>query len=277
MTQLAVRQNGGEMDIQTLGAVLVKSGFFADTREQAQAIVKVLAGRELGFGPIASMQGVYIVKANLVGAAIQRSGKYGYEIVTLTDDECELHFYSTADPRKRADGFTSRFTIEDAKKAGILSENYRKFPRNMLFSRALTNGARWYCPEVFNGPIYTPEEMGAEVDHEGEVVALPAIEARTVDTSTGEILDAEPAPMPQSMAIPPREQAPTLLPAEAATQARSSLHERYDRLLTAAAAHGIPLTPWAVQPGWTDATLTEKGIALKAKVDEAKAKQGAAA
>jgi hypothetical protein len=198
MTQLAARQNGGEMDIQTLGAVLVKSGFFADTREQAQAIVKVLAGRELGFGPIASMQGVYIVKgrvtlsANLVGAAIQRSGKYGYEIVTLTDDECELHFYSTADPRKRADGFTSRFTIEDAKKAGILSENYRKFPRNMLFSRALTNGARWYCPEVFNGPIYTPDELGAETDDEGDVVALPTVETRPdVDTSTGEIIEAD--------------------------------------------------------------------------------------
>jgi hypothetical protein len=84
-------------------------------------------------------------------------------------------------------------------------------------------------------------------------------------------------PMPQAAAIPPKQAAPTLLPAEAATQARSALHERYDRLLTAAAGYGIPLTPWAVQPGWTDATLTEKGIALKAKVDEAKAKQGAAA
>lgn len=33
----------------------------------------------------------------------------------------------------------------------------------MLLSRALTNGARWYCPDVFNGPIYTPEELSVDV------------------------------------------------------------------------------------------------------------------
>jgi hypothetical protein len=99
---------------------------------------------------------------------------------------------------------------------------------------------------------------------------------RIVDTPQEPRRKQDPTPMPQAAAIPPK-QAPTLLPAEAATQARSALHERYDRLLTAAAGYGIPLTPWAVQPGWTDATLTEKGIALKALVDEAKAKQGAAA
>ena len=82
-----------DMSLETLGQVMVKSGFFSDTRDAAQAIVKILAGQELGFGPIASMQGVYIVKgktslsANLVGAAIKRSGRYDYRIIKLDGNE----------------------------------------------------------------------------------------------------------------------------------------------------------------------------------------------
>lgn len=189
MTDLAIHT---DISTQELGAIFVKSGFFQDTKEQAQAVVKILAGQEMGFGPIASMQGVYIVKgrvsyaANLIAAAIQRSGKYGYEIVDLSNEKCTLHFYSRSDPRAQADGFTSTFTIQDAQQAGLLSENYKKFPRNMLFSRALTNGARWYCPEIFNGPVYTPDELGASVDDEGQVIDVGS---HRVDTMSGEVVE----------------------------------------------------------------------------------------
>src|SRR5262249_56671466 len=47
-------------DLQNLGQIFVKSGFFADIKDAAQAIVKVMAGSELGFPPIASMTGVYL-------------------------------------------------------------------------------------------------------------------------------------------------------------------------------------------------------------------------
>lgn len=178
----------GGMDLPTLGSVLVKSGFFQDTREQAQAIVKVLAGAELGFGPIASMQGVYIVKnrvtlsANLVGAAIQKSGKYRFRVVRLDGDGCEIDFYEGSQKIG-----TSTFTHDDAKNADLLSnQTYKKFPRNMLYARALTNGARWYCPEVFNGPIYTPDELGEDVDEEGAPIAVSSYGPTNV--VTGEIV-----------------------------------------------------------------------------------------
>jgi hypothetical protein len=41
----------------------------------------------------------------------------------------------------------------------------------MLFARAMSNGVRWYCPDVTNGnAVYTPEELGAEVDEDGNVI-----------------------------------------------------------------------------------------------------------
>ena len=29
----------------------------------------------------------------------------------------------------------------------------------MLFARAMSNGVKWYTPDVFAGPVYVPEEM----------------------------------------------------------------------------------------------------------------------
>lgn len=160
-------------DLRTLGEVYAKSGFFSDTRDAAQAIVKIMAGQELGFGPIASMTGVYIVKgrvslsANLIAAAIKRSGRYNYRVREHGDEACEIEFFEHGQSAG-----TSRFTAADAKRAG--TQNMDKFPRNMLFARAMSNGAKWYCADIFGGPVYTPDELGARVDGEtGEVIEIP--------------------------------------------------------------------------------------------------------
>lgn len=161
-----------DLDLMTLGGVLAKSGFFTDSKSEAQAIVKVLAGQELGFGPVASMTGIFIVKgrvtlsANLMAAAVKRSGKYNYRIVEHTDTECALEFFEDGESVG-----VSKFTKQDAAKAKLSGDNWTKYPRNMLFARAMSNGAKFYCPDIFGGPIYTPDELGAEIDGEnGEIV-----------------------------------------------------------------------------------------------------------
>lgn len=180
-SNLPARQaNGGVVipqDPITLGNVLAASGFFADSKQGAQAAVKVMAGQELGFGPIASMTGIYIVKgrvtlsANLMAAAIKRHPAYTFRVKEHSADNCVIDFIEDGEVIG-----TSAFSMDDAKVAGLAgSETYKKFPKNMLYARALSNGAKWYCPDVFGGgPIYTPDELGAEVDGEtGEVVREP--------------------------------------------------------------------------------------------------------
>lgn len=172
---LAIRD---DIPLMELGNVLAKSGYFTDAKDAAQAIVKVLAGREMGFGPIASMTGIYIVKgkpsmgANLIAAAVKRSGRYDYRVKEHTDDVCAIEFYERVDGKREMIG-VSTFTIKDARKAQ--TQNLDKYPRNMLFARAMSNGAKWYCADVFGGPVYTPDELGA-----------------TVDGETGEVLDGGP-------------------------------------------------------------------------------------
>lgn len=174
---LAIRT---EMDLKDLGTVLSKSGYFTDTRDAAQAIVKVLAGREIGIGAVASMTGIYIVNgkpslgANLIAAVVKRSGRYTYRVRRLDNTVCEIEFFE-----KLADKFescgASVFTIEDARKAG--TKNIDKYPRNMLFARAMSNGAKWYCADVFAGGVYTPDELGADVEYtdDGDIKVIDVV------------------------------------------------------------------------------------------------------
>ncbi len=180
-------------DVMTLAAVLTKSGYFQDARDAAQAVVKVLAGQELGFGPIASMTGIYIVKgrvslsANLIAASVKR-GKYNYRVTELTDTACKIDFYEGKEKVGE-----SAFSMEDAKAAGLaFGDNYKKFPRNMLFARAMSNGAKWFCADVFGGPVYTPDELGATVDGEtGEMTARPKDDPTIPDIDPGFTLKAD--------------------------------------------------------------------------------------
>ncbi len=159
---------------QRLGKLLAASGYFADVKDQAQAAVKVLAGDELGIPPIASMTGIYIVKgkiqlgATLIASRIRAHG-YDYRILFFDTTKCVIEFHGRLDSAgNRAALGESSFTIADAIAAGIKSDMYAKYPRNMLFSRAISNGAKWFTPDVFSGiPVYAEGEL-AEVSEESE-------------------------------------------------------------------------------------------------------------
>lgn len=196
-------------DLARVGDVFVRSGFFADTRDAAQAIVKVMAGQELGFAPIASMTGVYIVKgkvslsANLIAAAVKRSGRYTFRVRKHDAQVCEIEFFELDKSGNKESIGVSSFSMKEAREGQINMDwdkhsngwkekaTWKNFPRNMLYARAMSNGAKWYCPDVFGGPVYTPDELGA-----------------TIDGETGEVIDIEPAnhtpaaPAPAQIAAP---------------------------------------------------------------------------
>lgn len=164
-------------DTMQLGKVLAESGFFQDIRSASQAVVKVIAGRELGIGAVASMTGINIIQgrvalsANLIAALVKRSGRYNYRVLEHTDTVCKIEYFEIMAGKWAMVGVSS-FTADDARKAG--TKNMDKFPRNMLFARAMSNGAKWYCADIFGGPVYTPEELGAQVDEDGDVIDTTA-------------------------------------------------------------------------------------------------------
>jgi hypothetical protein len=151
-------QKHNATEVMALGKAFAESGMFPDIKSAAQAIVKIQAGAELGIGPFQSMSGIHIISgkptigAGVMASMVKASGKYNYKVTEQTEKICSIEFFEGKDLIG-----TSTFTIEDAKKAG--TKNLDKFPRNMLFARAMSNGVKWYTPDVFAGPVYVPEEM----------------------------------------------------------------------------------------------------------------------
>ena len=145
-------------DAISIGETFYKSGMFADIKSAQQAVVKIMAGAEMGISPFQAMSGIHIIQgkptigAGLMASRVKASGKYNYKVLEMTDKVCSIEFTEGGQPIG-----TSAFTIEDAKKAG--TKNIDRFPRNMLFARAMSNGVRWFCPDIYEGPVYVPEEM----------------------------------------------------------------------------------------------------------------------
>ena len=169
-----------------LATAFAASGYFPDVRKISQAIVKIIAGQELGLGPIASVNGIHFIEgaltpgSNVMASLVKRSGIYDYRVLELTDLSCTVRFL-----RKIETGEwepfepDSVFTISDAKRAGLVKprSGWEKYPRNMLFARAMSNGFRWHTPQLAGGfPLYDPSEFGSVVEGEyteGEEVEYP--------------------------------------------------------------------------------------------------------
>ena len=174
-------------DLMSTAKLFAESGMFSDAKQVAQAFVKIQAGAELGIPPFASMSGVHIILgkptigAGLMASRVKASGKYDYQVLENTELVCRIEFLQG----KKSIGI-SEFTIEQAKKAQ--TKNIDKFPKNMLFARAMSNGVKFFCPDVFSGPVYVPEEMNGvedttytEVPNEPEQAATPTAEYIKLD------------------------------------------------------------------------------------------------
>ena len=180
-------------ELYRVGKMLALSGYFdakgnSDTAI-AQIATKILAGREMGYPPFASVQGIHIIQgrpaisANLMASAVKAHPMYDYRVRMMTDKECSIEFFQRNGDKWESLG-VSTFNESDARKAG--TKNMDKFARNMLFARAMSNGVRWFTPDCFSGnTVYVPEELGATVDGDGNVID---VDYRSVDKVTGEVL-----------------------------------------------------------------------------------------
>jgi hypothetical protein len=179
-TQVSTVQQINTTDIMNISKAFYESGMFTDIKSIAQAMVKISAGQEIGIPPFAAMTGIHIIQgkptigAGLIASRLKGSGKYDYRVVEASEKVCSIDFF-----QGNTKIGNSTFTIEDARKA--LTKNIDKFPKNMLFARAISNGVKWYCPDIFSGPVYVPEEM--------QVVTTEEATHIEVDTTIDEIIN----------------------------------------------------------------------------------------
>lgn len=175
MTDLATTNN--LIDFERLGSILHASGMFPDSKDEAQCAAKLVIGHGLGLTPYDSMtlhiiQGKINLGANIMAAAIKRSAKYDYK-AQCTNEEAVITFYNMqerdAEGRPTVIG-TSVFTMDDAIRAGIASGmNWKKYPQDMLFARAISRGYRQNCPDALgdtSAPVYVESHGETEIPRE---------------------------------------------------------------------------------------------------------------
>ena len=160
-------------DVRSMGEIFVKSGFFKDARDASQAIVKILLGRELGLSPVIAMTSIHIVEgkpelsANLLASLVKQSARYDYRVRETSNTACTIDFIQDGEVVGE-----STFLIDDAKRARIYREggSWTRYPKAMLFARAMSQGVRAHCPDVGTGcPMYTPgEQSGFDEPPEGD-------------------------------------------------------------------------------------------------------------
>ena len=113
-------------DLARMAEMFAKSGYFKDSKDAAQAGVRILCGLESGFGAFAAMTGVHVIQgkptfgANLMAVAIKRSGRYNYRVAEHSDKLCRIEFFELWGGKWEPAGESS-FSIEDAQRAGLMN------------------------------------------------------------------------------------------------------------------------------------------------------------
>lgn len=172
-------------DIRSIADIFHQSGLFRDVQSTAQAFVKIMAGNELGIGAFASMRNVYIIKGNttlsagLMASKVKAHPKYNYQIKHLDKKGCIISFFELINDKWEHVGDSS-FDESDAQDAGLLNkDNWKCYAKNMYFSRALSNGVRFYCPDIFYGTsVYTPDEIDADWIEGGPIIEEDNLEQK---------------------------------------------------------------------------------------------------
>lgn len=176
---------------------LAQSGMFKDAQQANQAFAKIVAGIELGIGPVAAMTQFHVIDgklapgATLMAALIRRSGRYRFRVLEATGQACRIEFYSREGGGEWELDGVAAFTLDDAKQAGLLNKgNWRGYPHDMLFARALSQGVRRFCADILGGSsAYVPDELGDDGPVERMSVVL-ADDAVAADAGGGdEIID----------------------------------------------------------------------------------------
>jgi hypothetical protein len=142
---------------------------------QAGIFAIVEKARSVGVNPIDALNGgMYFVQgkvemtAAMMNHLIRAKGHSITKGKNSDDTICILH----GKRKDNNDTWVESFSIEDAKKAGIYRNQWLKYPKDMLFARALSRLARQLFPDVIKG-CYVENEISDAPPLSSEYVQPP--------------------------------------------------------------------------------------------------------
>jgi len=148
----------------------------------ANIVTATLYGREIGFGPVASLAHINVIQGKATLSA------EGMVAVVRSRGHIITGKASSAGARvsgKRADNgneMTFEFSEKDRHRANLNSKPWTEYPKSMYWARAVSQLCRQLFPDVLAGISYTAEEIGGDVHIEDA-----AYEPEPLELDTGRV------------------------------------------------------------------------------------------
>jgi len=150
-----------------LAEAFADSPLFGAVKTANDALVRIVVGRSIGLTEYEAMNihlvdGKPEVGANIMASAIKRSGKYDYKVMENTRTRCSIQFYERlADGSLGVLGEPMLWRIDVEAKHLANRDTWKKYPRRMLWCRALSEGYKTHCPDALGSqPVYVDGELG---------------------------------------------------------------------------------------------------------------------
>lgn len=167
---LAVVRPQESLALREVSQGLFKSGMFPNAKNEFGAFAIVEYGHELGIPPMMSLKNINIISGQLaVNGQLMLSLAMArgviYEVKEETDKGCTILF-----KRQGFSPYEATFNEKDAQAAGLTGkDNWKKYPKDMYFWRAVAKGVRRIAPEAVMG-LYTADEIS-----EGQYIDVTAV------------------------------------------------------------------------------------------------------
>ncbi len=170
--------------ISQMAPVMHRSRLFGvSSEEQAAAIM--LKGYELGLSITASFELIHVVQGkpglSPRGALALLHNSPEIEAIKITRLAPGGTFLGYECTMKRRNGFeyTARWTMDDAKRAGLIKPDsgWTTYPENMCMWRAVGFCSDMVAPDItagMTGMMKAPEMYGVAIDDQGEVIEATA-------------------------------------------------------------------------------------------------------
>jgi len=177
MTTRNIMPVGNELDQMVKIANVLGEAPFYKKLGPAGIVAILLTAKEMGIAPMIALNGgLYTfdgkvtLSAQIMNAMVISAG-HRIDIIEMTDKKCHLRLWRKDRANTARPSQDSIYTIEMAEKAKLLGkDNWKYYPQDMLFSKALGSGVRKYMPDVIANTYVHGELDDAPYDPENDTI-----------------------------------------------------------------------------------------------------------
>lgn len=161
-------------DAIQIADILAKSDFVPKDfqNKSGNILVALQWGAEIGLQPLQALQNIAIINGRpaIWGDAMLALVRQSGLLVAIDEKQTDIMATCTVQ-RKGEEPYTTTFTMEDAKRAGLANRNtWSAYPKRMMQMRARAYALRDVFPDVLKGMAIAEEEKDKEIDVTPEIV-----------------------------------------------------------------------------------------------------------